>query len=130
METIKIFALQKALQRCSGCFTIFAFLRFWIYRGFTRIAGPLSLEDLGIDRSVRKIDATLKWKRNGQYYLFSGTQYWRFNPSKPRVVEEGYPKAITRFWHGIPSDLSEAITDFDGITRFAKADRYYTLIDR
>ena len=106
-----------------------SFPRFYIYRGFMKKAGPIPLHHLGIDKSVKKIDAALKWQRNGERYLFSGNQYWKFNPFKPSVMT-GYPKLIRDHWKGIPDYLNTAVTDFDQITRFTKGEQYYTLNDR
>ncbi len=94
------------------------------------IAGPLPLTDLGFSKDIEKIDASLKWKRNGVYYIFANELFWRFNPTKPGIVKEGYPKKIRDWWKGVPDYLSTAVTDFDNITRFTKGEQYYTLIDR
>jgi len=103
---------------------------FWIYRGFSKSAGPLPLKLLGLDESVSQIDAALRWKRNGIYYLFSGIRYWRFNPLQLRVDKQIYPKYIRDHWLQIPEYLSAVVTDFDGVARFIKDDLFYTLIDR
>ena len=85
---------------------------------------------MGIDDSVIQIDAALRWNRNGQYYLFSGIQYWRFNPSKLAIDKQSYPKYIQDHWFGVPEYLSEAITDFEGITRFIRNDMVFNLNDK
>ncbi len=94
------------------------------------LGGPYPLTNLGFSKDIQKVDASLKWKRNGQYYVFSNDLYWRFNPKIPGVMKNGYPKKIKDHWRGVPDYLSTAVTDFDGITRFTKGEQYYTLIDR
>lgn len=50
--------------------------RFWVSQG-PRVAGPRSLDKLGIGRDVRKIVGSLT-RKQGKVLLFGGDQFWRY----------------------------------------------------
>lgn len=39
---------------------------------------PRPLSDLGLPRTLKKLDAVLVWSHNNRTYFFSGSNFWRF----------------------------------------------------
>lgn len=50
---------------------------------------------------------------NGFTYFFKGTQYFRFN-SNTQEVEPGYPRNISSYWKGTPSNIEGALPWYNG----------------
>ena len=50
---------------------------------------------------------------NGFTYFFKGAQYYRFNPRTLRV-DPGYPRSVSSYWNGLPSDIEGALQWYNG----------------
>ena len=57
--------------------------------GYPRV---LSEEFSGLPNNIY-VDAALVWSANGQLYLFSGSNYWKYDWAERKIVP-GYPLAI------------------------------------
>lgn len=73
---------------------------------------PRPLTDLGLPPDLKKIDAAMVWGHNGKTYLFSGTQYWRYDEVEGRV-ELDYPRDMG-LWRGVPTHIDAAFQNTDG----------------
>ena len=61
---------------------------------------------------------------NERTYFFKGSHYYRFNDTTLQV-DTGYPKLITEYWRGVPSDLDTVFHSSNGQTYFFKGNDYY-----
>lgn len=86
---------------------------YWLFAANQLEPGyPKPLTDLGLPEDVDHVDAAMVWGHNGKTYLFSGTQYWKFDEEEGRV-ELDYPRSITA-WRGIPPTIDAAFQWTDG----------------
>lgn len=53
------------------------------------------------------LDAVFRYG-NGITYFFKGKYYWRYNDTSSRV-DPGFPRLISDFWRGVPSDIDDVI---------------------
>ena len=78
------------------------------------------------------LDAAIQWARNGNFYFFKGSHYWRYDfrhgRSNPPVLSSGYPKSIN-LWGGVPHDIDGALVYHTGWTYFFKGNKYYRFYD-
>ncbi|XP_067641638.1 stromelysin-1-like isoform X2 [Eurosta solidaginis] len=122
--------IDAAYQRYDGAGVFFTGDTYWVFsytQGIlpTLIEGsPLSLSKLIGTTAI--IDAAMMWPKNNLTYIFSGTQFWRFNDRLNRL-DDGYPKSMSR-WPGIPNNLDAVATLKNGKTYFFK-DNIYWLYD-
>ena len=81
-----------------------------------------------------KLDAALRWVRNGKMYFFKGSQYWKFDDKLKTTgqpgVSSGYPKLISDVWIGVPDNIDGAFTWTNNRTYFFKGNTYYRFDDR
>lgn len=83
-----------------------------MFDGNTLLNGyPRPLTDLGIDKSVKNIDAAFVWGYNSKTYFFNGDMYWRFD-EKSGQVDKDYPRR-TNIWRQIPRKIDAAFV-FEG----------------
>lgn len=98
---------------------------FWIFDGNSFIENsPRRISDYGFNESISKVDGAMVWSKNDATYLFSKTQFLRFDEVH-RQVHENYPKNIHDNWHGIPNNIDAAISMSGGKTYFFKGDLYW-----
>ena len=70
----------------------------------------------------KDIDAVIKHPKNGKYYFFKGSKYYRYDTSKRTVDKVG---SIGRDgWRGVPNNLDAATHSKSGIY-FFKGTKYY-----
>lgn len=50
---------------------------------------------------------------NGFAYFFKGAQYYRFNP-RNESVDTGYPRTVSSYWKGVPSDMEGVLPWHNG----------------
>lgn len=68
-----------------------------------------------------------KWS-NGYIYIFSGSDYYRYNEST-RALDPDYPRPISTNWEGLPDDIDGAFRYANGVTYFFKGKYYYRYND-
>lgn len=82
--------------------------QYWIYDGERRVSGPTPVVELGLPPSP--VQAALVWgAEKNKIYIFSGGNYWRFNPHR-RHVDNIYPRAMAD-WRGVPPEIDAAFQD-------------------
>lgn len=82
--------------------------QYWIYDGERRVSGPTPIVELGLPASP--VQAALVWgAEKNKIYIFSGGNYWRFNPHR-RQVDNIYPRAMAD-WRGVPQEIDAAFQD-------------------
>lgn len=82
--------------------------QYWIYDGERRVSGPTPIVELGLPASP--VQAALVWgAEKNKIYIFSGGNYWRFNPQR-RQVDNIYPRAMAD-WRGVPAEIDAAFQD-------------------
>lgn len=88
--------------------------QYWIYDGERRVSGPTPIVELGLPASP--VQAALVWgAEKNKIYIFSGGNYWRFNPQR-RQVDNIYPRAMAD-WRGVPPEIDAAFQDEFGQCR-------------
>lgn len=82
--------------------------QYWIYDGERRVSGPTPTVELGLPASP--VQAALVWgAEKNKIYIFSGGNYWRFNPHT-RQVDNIYPRTMAD-WRGVPPEIDAAFQD-------------------
>lgn len=82
--------------------------QYWIYDGERRVSGPTPIVELGLPASP--VQAALVWgAEKNKIYIFSGGNYWRFNPHT-RQVDNIYPRTMAD-WRGVPQEIDAAFQD-------------------
>lgn len=99
--------------------------QYWVFDGFQFIENsPRPITDYGLNKNISKIDAALVWSKNDRTYLFTGTEFIRYNEDT-RKMDENYPANILEKWRGIPNNLDAAISVANGKTYFFKGNLYW-----
>uniref|UniRef100_A0A0K8T5Z3 Peptidase metallopeptidase domain-containing protein n=1 Tax=Lygus hesperus TaxID=30085 RepID=A0A0K8T5Z3_LYGHE len=102
----------------------------YVFHGTNPLEGyPKQLTDLGLPRSVDKIDAAMVWGYNSRTYLFSGTMYWKFDEDEQRV-ELDYPRDMGNIWKGVGYNIDAAFQWKDGNVYFFKGKGFWKFNDR
>lgn len=102
---------------------------FWIFDGSNMIENsPRSILEYGFNESIQTIDSAFVWNKNKQTYIFSGSNYIRFNEDQHNV-DPGYPKYIDEKWSGIPNNIDAAISTSNAKTYFFKGDLFWLYDD-
>ena len=79
--------------------------------------------------NVQSIDTVFVWGKNKKTYFFRGDEFWLFN-DKIQAVDNKYPKKISNYWDGIPSNVDGVFTwKKDNKTYFFKGDRFWQFDD-
>lgn len=73
------------------------------------------------------VDCIFRWS-NGFIYIFSGSDYYRYNESRPGI-DPDYPRPISSHWRGVPGEIDAVFRWANGVTYFFKADKYYRYND-
>ena len=73
------------------------------------------------------MDSLFRWS-NGYIYIFSGSDYYRYNEALPGI-EPDYPRRINKYWRGVPDNIDAVFRWTNGITYFFKNDMYYRYND-
>ncbi|KAM8829369.1 matrix metalloproteinase-9 isoform 2-T4 [Synchiropus picturatus] len=94
--------------------------RFWVYTGKS-VLGPRSLEKLGLDSSVQKVEGALQ-RGKGKVLLFSGENYWRLDV-KGQSIDTGYPRFTDAVFGGVPNDAHD-VFQYKSHIYFCR-DRFY-----
>jgi hypothetical protein len=68
--------IDAAFEKKDGHFVFFSGQEVMVIDSYQK-AYTHNLEYLGLDRSVKKIDAIFTWGHNNQTYVFSGENYWK-----------------------------------------------------
>jgi len=90
---------------------------------------PKTLVSMGLPETLDKVDAVMIWGHNAKTYIFSGSQYWRFDEEDNRV-ELDYPRDMT-VWKGIPVPIDAAFQwASDGHTYFFKGKQFWKFDNR
>ncbi|NWT53588.1 MMP11 protein, partial [Erythrocercus mccallii] len=96
--------------------------QYWIYDGERRVSGPTPIVELGLPASP--VQAALVWgAEKNKIYIFSGGNYWRFNPQR-RQVDNIYPRAMGD-WRGVPPEIDAAFQDEFGFAYFLRGQDYW-----
>ncbi|XP_018863935.1 stromelysin-3 [Parus major] len=96
--------------------------QYWIYDGERRVSGPTPVVELGLPASP--VQAALVWgAEKNKIYIFSGGNYWRFNPQR-RQVDNIYPRAMAD-WRGVPPEIDAAFQDELGFAYFLRGRDYW-----
>lgn len=74
---------------------------------------PKPLTALGLPARLDHVDAVTVWGHNSKTYIFSGTEYWRYDDETDRM-EPGYPRDIMTIWKGVGYNLNAAFQWHDG----------------
>lgn len=99
---------QNASHLPSAFFISLPGSQYWIYDGERRVSGPAPIMELGLPASP--VQAALVWgAEKNKIYIFSGGNYWRFNPHR-RQVDNIYPRAMAD-WRGVPQQIDAAFQD-------------------
>uniref|UniRef100_A0A2S2Q4U3 Matrix metalloproteinase-17 n=1 Tax=Sipha flava TaxID=143950 RepID=A0A2S2Q4U3_9HEMI len=93
---------------------------FYVFNGNILVPGyPKPLTALGLPERLDHVDAVTVWGHNSKTYIFSGTEYWRYDDETDRM-ELGYPRDIMTIWKGVGYNLNAAFQWHDGATYFLK----------
>ncbi|KAI6076304.1 Stromelysin-3 [Aix galericulata] len=96
--------------------------QYWIYDGERRVSGPTPIVELGLPASP--VQAALVWgAEKNKIYIFSGGNYWRFNPHT-RQVDNIYPRTMAD-WRGVPQEIDAAFQDEFGFAYFLRGRDYW-----
>ncbi|XP_015733516.1 stromelysin-3 [Coturnix japonica] len=96
--------------------------QYWIYDGERRVSGPTPTVELGLPASP--VQAALVWgTEKNKIYIFSGGNYWRFNP-RTRQVDNIYPRTMAD-WRGVPQEIDAAFQDELGFAYFLRGRDYW-----
>lgn len=97
---------------------------YWVYDGYSSIENsPRPISEYGFGENVEKVDAAMVWSKNGHTYLFSGSEFIRYNADG--LKDANYPMNLSEKWHGIPNNIDAAISIANGNTYFFKGDLYW-----
>lgn len=82
-------------------------------------------------RPVERVEAAFVWAHNGNTYLFSDGEFWRFDEAQKRQVaapkpEGGYPKDAA-LWRGVPTHPDDIISWGGGDAYFFKDNLYWVV---
>ncbi|XP_067100696.1 matrix metalloproteinase-25 isoform X2 [Osmerus mordax] len=110
--------------------------QYWVFQDTESLPGfPRPLADWGMrgrdGRGPRRVEAAFVWAHNGNTYLFSMGEYWRFDETQTQgdalgKPQPGYPKPTT-LWRGVPSHPDDIITWEGGNAYFFKDNLYWVL---
>ena len=70
------------------------------------------------------MDAATVFGGSGETYFFKGNDYWKYDEEK-RTLYPGYPKPISTYWRGLPSNIDSAMLTPKGETIFFKGAQFY-----
>ena len=59
-------------------------------------------------------------------YTFKGDMFWKLTPDS---IAPGYPKPVSKFWDGLPSDIDASFTWTNGKSYFFKGGQYWRFTD-
>ena len=80
--------------------------------------------------SLVSIDTAFSWGKNKKTYFFRGDEFWLFDDKKQSINSQ-YPKKISTYWEGIPSNIDAVFTwAKDNSTYFFKGDRFWKFDDK
>ena len=93
---------------------------FYVFDGKRKTEGPTKIQSYykGLPDSVQKIDAAFVWNRNTKTYLFTGSQYYRFD-SESRKIDIGYPRNTQYAWK-VPAEFDSVFVWRNRVTYFFK----------
>lgn len=92
----------------------------------TQLIDKFRLYHVGMDWSVKRVDAVFRWSINNRIYIFSGENYWRFD-EKTNQVEKNYPRLISTTFRDV-YDIDTAFT-YEKQLYFFKNEFYYEFDD-
>ncbi|XP_010865467.2 matrix metalloproteinase-17 [Esox lucius] len=124
--------IDAVYERSNGHIVFFIGDQYWVFKDTNSLPGyPRPLQDWNLHtpegRAPERVEAVFVWAHNGQTYVFSGGQYWRFDETgQERKQESGYPKRAS-LWSGVPSDPDDIISLRNGDTYFFKETSYWVL---
>ncbi|XP_076844966.1 stromelysin-3 [Brachyhypopomus gauderio] len=115
--------IDAAFEDRAGNIWFFQGQSYWVYDAERQIAGPNSVQQLGLP--VTDIQAALMWgvDNSQKVYFFKEGRYWRFNPKENRV-ETSHARSMAD-WRGIPDDIDAAFQDRYGFAHFLKGKQYW-----
>nr|XP_009685670.1 PREDICTED: stromelysin-3 [Struthio camelus australis] len=115
-------SVDAAFEDPLGNIWFFRDSRYWIYEGERRVSGPTPIAELGLPASP--VQAALVWgAEKNKIYIFSGGNYWRFNPHT-RQVDNIYPRTMAD-WRGVPQETDAAFQDEFGFAYFLRGQDYW-----
>ncbi|XP_062859517.1 matrix metalloproteinase-25 [Trichomycterus rosablanca] len=109
--------------------------QFWVFKDTKAMPGyPRPLSNWGMrtldGRLVDRVEAAFVWAHNGQTYLFSGGEFWRFSERPGTRVPQpdaDYPRKAS-LWKGVPGHPDDIISwGKAGDTYFFKDNSYWAL---
>ncbi|KAJ7989993.1 hypothetical protein DPEC_G00310240 [Dallia pectoralis] len=124
--------IDSVYERSDHHIVFFIGDQYWVFDATTRLDGyPRPLGDWNLrtnqGQAADRVEAVFVWAHNGQTYVFSGGQYWRFKENgQARTLDSGYPR-MASIWSGVPSHPDDIITWKDGDTYFFKDTSYWVL---
>ncbi|XP_060682408.1 collagenase 3-like [Hemiscyllium ocellatum] len=87
--------------------------KYWAINGYDIMPHyPKYIYQLGIPKSVRKIDAAVHIAETSKTLFFAGDRYWSYDERK-RVMDEDSPRLIADDWPGIPGRVNAAFAQDD-----------------
>lgn len=80
---------------------VFKGAKYWVLNGFEITKdSPKSIYDLGLPRTVRKIDAAVNDEKSSKTYFFVEDKYWSYDEKK-QSMDSGFPKKIVDNFPGL-----------------------------
>ncbi|XP_005998659.1 collagenase 3-like [Latimeria chalumnae] len=92
---------------------------YWALNGYTLVQGyPKSIYEMGLPKTVEKIDAAVYNKDTRKTLFFVGSKYWSYDEAQ-KTMDQGYPRKINLDFPGI-SITPDAVVEYNGILYFLK----------
>lgn len=87
---------------------------FYVFDANVLVSGyPKLLTSLGLPATLNHVDAVIIWGHNSKTYIFSGTEYWKYDDITDRI-EPDYPRDMSKIWRGVGYNLNAAFQWYDG----------------
>lgn len=99
--------------------------KYWSFMNMQPESGYPKLIKGTFKNIPNNIDAVFMYNQDNEVYFFKGDKYWRYNQDSKESVYGEYPRSITDYWRGVPSNLNDVFTWEDNRTFFFKGNQYY-----
>lgn len=117
--------IDAVFENSNGKILFFISDQIFIFES-TNLVDKLRLYHIGMDWDVKKIDAIFRWPYNNKVYIFTDSNYYRFDEKLFRV-EKNYPKQIASAFRDVYS--IDTALNFKNQLYFFKDEYFYEFDD-